>query len=227
MLSNVIAIDGPAASGKSTIAQRIAESVGAYYVNTGNMYRAVALEAIKKGLGIPPDEERVAKILSHLELDYRVADGGDLLLVVNGKPADPAIRSPETAKCVSCVAAMPSVRAWLVEKQKKMEKLGLIVMEGRDIGTVVFPKAKYKFFLTASPEVRAKRRLAQGGETPDGATVACVAKEIALRDEMDSNRAIAPLRRADDAILIDSSDMSIQEVMDSIVGHMRRKDLSI
>lgn len=216
----VIAIDGPAASGKSAVAQELARRTASYYVNTGNMYRAVTGEAIKNGFCEPLNAKKIIEMLDSLDIDYVPDEKNDLVLTVNGKPAGSEIRSPETAKYVSSVSAIPEVREWLVKKQRSMAKLGKIVMEGRDIGTVVFPQAKYKFFLTASPEVRAKRRLAQKGETLDGATVESVAKEIAKRDEMDSQRAIAPLRKADDAILIDSSELTIDEVVSKIISHI-------
>ena len=216
-LVNVIAIDGPAASGKSTIASCIAEALNITYVNTGNMYRAVTLFAMQRGFA--PDSQEADKIvnkaLNDMSLDY-IRQNGSLQLELNGKSVNQAIRTPEVARNVSIIAAMPEVRNWLVEKQRHFAKLGMIVMEGRDIGTVVFPNAKYKFFLTASPEVRAKRRLEQEGESLEGATVASVAKEIAKRDEMDMNREIAPLKQASDAILIDTSDMTVDAIVEFI-----------
>jgi cytidylate kinase len=116
---------------------------------------------------------------------------------------------------------MENVRSWLIDRQRSLSNLGLIIMEGRDIGTVIFPDARYKFFITASPEVRARRRLAQSGETPEGSTVASVAKEIAARDEMDSKRKIAPLKKADDAIFVDSSEMSVEEVVNFIASFVK------
>lgn len=165
--------------------------------------------------------DRIDKILEKLDLSYSKNADGKLSLMMNGKTADSAIRSPEVAKHVSKIASMENVRAWLIGRQRELASLGTIVMEGRDIGTVIFPDAKYKFFLTASPEVRARRRLAQSGETPEGATVASVAGEIAARDEMDIKRTIAPLKKADDAIFIDSSDMNVEEVVGLIVAHIK------
>ena len=193
-LADVIAIDGPAASGKSTIANKVSEALNITYVNTGNMYRAVTYYAMQ--LGFSPDFVNAADIvdqaLSDMELEYVRTTTGKLQLELNGKTVDQEIRTPEVAANVSAISAMPQVREWLVAKQRQFAKLGMIVMEGRDIGTVVFPNAKYKFFLTASPEVRAKRRLGQEGESLAGATVASVAAEIAKRDKMDMNRKIAP-----------------------------------
>ncbi|HCE43463.1 MAG TPA: (d)CMP kinase [Lentisphaeria bacterium] len=222
---NVIAIDGPAASGKSTIAQKVADKLGGYYISTGNMYRAITLFAMQNDIPLDSeiDPDRIDKILSRLELTYRADPAGKLHLIMNSRISDSEIRSPEVAKYVSKVAAMENVRAWMIGRQRELASLGLLIMEGRDIGTVIFPDAKYKFFLTASPEVRARRRLAQSGETAAGSTVASVAKEIALRDEMDSKRKIAPLKKADDAIFIDSSDMTVDEVVDLITSRARRK----
>ena len=139
----------------------------------------------------------------------------------NGEFPGAKIRAPEVASFVSPVAALPNVRAWLLDKQREFARLGRIVMEGRDIGTVIFPDARYKFFLTATPEERAKRRIAQNGETPDGATVESVAKAIAERDMLDSSRETAPLKKADDAILIDTSGMSIEQVIEQILRHIQ------
>jgi len=221
MPDNVIAIDGPAASGKSTVAGRIAESLSIPYINTGNMYRAVTWFILDQGLNPESDGLNIQEILSRLELDYRRNSDRQYQLFINGFPAGNEIRDPDVTRYVSPVSAIPEVRYWLVERQQAYSSFGLIVMEGRDIGTVVFPGAKYKFFLTATPEVRARRRLAQDGETAAGSTVDSVAREIARRDKMDSNRVVAPLRKADDAIYIDSSDMTIEEVVDFIVSRMK------
>lgn len=221
-LAEVIAIDGPAASGKSTIANQVSEALKITYVNTGNMYRAVTLYAMQ--LGFSPDftnaTDIVDQALDRMELEYIRTSEGKLQLKLNGKAVDQEIRTPEVAANVSVISAIPKVREWLVAKQRQYAKLGMIVMEGRDIGTVVFPNAKYKFFLTATPEVRAKRRLGQEGESLAGATVASVAAEIAKRDEMDINREIAPLRQAEDAVFIDSSDMTIDEIVEFITSRI-------
>ena len=222
-LKNVIAIDGPAASGKSTVAQRVADRLGGYYISTGNMYRAITLFLMQNNLDLnsqsPPVE--IDSFLNKLDLSFFKNVDGKLSMTINGATADSAIRSPEVAKYVSRVAALENVRSWLIDRQRGLSTLGLVIMEGRDIGTVIFPDAKYKFFITASPEVRAKRRLAQPGETPEGSTVASVAQEIAERDEMDSKRRIAPLKKADDAIFIDSSEMTVEEVVDCIASFIK------
>ena len=216
-LADVIAIDGPAASGKSTIASKIAEVLNITYVNTGNMYRAITLFVMQRGFNpnAKDADQIVSCALNEITLDYIRKDGS---LELNGESVNQAIRTPDVAKNVSFIAAMPIVRNWLVDKQRQFAKLGMIVMEGRDIGTVIFPNAKYKFFLTASPEVRAQRRLEQEGESLASDTIATVAAEIAKRDEMDMNRAVAPLKQADDAMLIDTSDMTVDEIVDYITN---------
>lgn len=224
MPADVIAIDGPAASGKSTIASGISERLGAPYVSTGAMYRAVAWKALAAGLDAAAiDEKSIAPVLERLSMRYATGPDGKMALQVDGAFPDEELRTPEVSSTVSRVAALPNVRAAMGRLQRAMAGAGTIVMEGRDIGTCVFPDAKIKFFLTASPLVRAKRRLAQGGEAPDGATVEAVAAEIAARDEMDSKRPIAPLKQAEDAILIDSSELSIEQTLEKILTHIQRR----
>lgn len=220
-MDEVIAIDGPAAAGKSTVAQRVADALGAPYVNTGNLYRAVTWAAMARGIDSTAADADLASFLADFRLEHFCEVDGSLTLLADGRPVGPEIRSPEIAAQVSRFAALPAVREWLVARQRDCADLGRIVMEGRDIGTVIFPRARHKFFLTASPEVRARRRLEQAGETAVGATVATVAAEIARRDEMDSTRKHAPLRRADDAVLIDSSGLDVAQVVDRIVRLVR------
>lgn len=218
MIDNVIAIDGPAASGKSTIAQKVSETLSIPYISTGNMYRALTWYALQKGLDLNnPDEKAMKNLLATAELEYAKA-GDKFEIRLNKQEMGPLIRAPEVTSHVSNLAAMPCVREWMLDKQRSLAKLGLIVMEGRDIGTVIFPGSKNKFFLTASPMVRAKRRLAQSGETADGSTIESVAREIEERDRIDTTRKTAPLRKADDALLIDSSDMTIGEVVNKIIS---------
>jgi CMP/dCMP kinase len=221
---DVIAIDGPAASGKSTIANRVAKRIGAAYVSTGAMYRAVTWKALQLGINLEkPSEKDLAGLLSKLDMRYAHGSDGVFALQVDGKFLDAELRTPEVSSCVSHVAALPNVREAMRLLQRAMAGAGTIVMEGRDIGTCVFPDAKMKFFLTASPLVRAQRRLAQGGEMPEGSDVEAVAREIAARDEMDSKRPIAPLKQADDAILIDSSDLEIEETLGKMLAEITRK----
>ena len=225
MSSNVIAIDGPAASGKSTVASLVAKKVGAVHVGTGDMYRAVALAALRERLlpGRPTDDD-VAGLLRETELTCELASDGSLRLFLDKAPVGHEIRSPEVSTLVSQIASMPPVRRWLVAKQRALAGGGkMLVMEGRDIGTVVFPDALCKFFLTASPTIRAERRLKQSGETFDGATVQSVAKDIEARDLMDSTRADSPLRRADDAELVDNSGLTIEQTVELIARQAEKK----
>lgn len=219
MSNSVIAIDGPAASGKSTIAQQVAEKIGALYINTGNMYRAAAYAAVINNMDLDNmDEEKFSKFVKEIDVTYMLSPDRKLILMLNGDAINlDLIRTSEVSQNSSKIAASEVIRIWLVDEQRTFTKFGLIVMEGRDIGTNVFPEAKYKFFLTASPEVRAMRRLKQDGETPADSTIKRIAKEISERDKRDSSRKIAPLKQANDAILVDSSAMNIDEVVDTIV----------
>ena len=224
MAVNVIAIDGPAASGKSSAARLLAEAIpGSVYVNTGSMYRAVAWKARKCGLDpLHPDPEKLASMLETTEMRFVPTPNGREL-EVDGVLPGAELRTEEISAGASAVAAIPAVREKLVQWQRKMAEGNQIVMEGRDIGTVVFPDAKYKFFLTASPEVRARRRLLQDGGNPDPAEVARVAAEIAARDKTDSTRADSPLRRAEDAVLIDNSTFSREETIQRMLERIQRK----
>jgi cytidylate kinase len=216
-----IAIDGPAASGKSTVAQRLARALGGYYINTGEMYRALTHLVLQAGIDPEQDAAAVAAMLPDCDLVFAVNGKGDVELRRDGEAlARRPLRSPQVAERVSYVARIPEVREWMVERQRLAEPLGLVVMEGRDIGTVVFPRARYKFFVTASPEERARRRLAQSGETVDGATLASVAADIAARDKMDSEREISPLKPAGDAILVDTTGLDIDGVVKAICAHI-------
>ena len=223
MSVNVIAVDGPAASGKSTLARNLADRLGILYVNTGSLYRAVALKALRLGINTK-DAAALSAMLDQTSLCYAKDADGKLDIELDGTFPGQALRSAEVAKGASDVATVPEVRAWTLEIQRDTAKENTIVMEGRDIGTVVFPDAKYKFFLSASPLARAKRRLAQDGETVDGATLESVAAEIAARDKQDSERAVAPLKQAADAIAVDNSDWTIEQTLDYICSQIKAID---
>ena len=217
-----IAIDGPAASGKSTVAKLLAARINGLYVNTGEMYRAVAAAAYKLNIDPEKNPQELVKLLPQWTLEYKLDTEKDCLeLYFNGKPVDHAfLRSKEVSDIVSQAAAIPEVRDWMLQKQRDCAKLPIIVMEGRDIQTVVLPNATYKFFITASAEERAKRRLNQG-DFKDGTTLAEVAAQIAMRDQIDSTREIAPLKAADDALTIMTDDMTPDEVVDRMIEFMR------
>lgn len=217
-----IAIDGPAASGKSTDARLLAARINGLYVNTGEMYRAVAGAAYNLGIDPTKNPQVLVKLLPKWTLEYRLDNEKNTLeLFFNDKPVDHAfLRSKEVSDVVSPVAAIPEVRDWMLQKQRDCAKLPIIIMEGRDIQTVVLPNATYKFFITASPEERARRRLKQG-DFKDGTTLEEVAKQIKMRDHLDSTRPIAPLKPADDALIINTDNMTPDEVVDKMVEHMR------
>ena len=205
----VIAIDGPAGSGKSTVGRALAERLGLEYLDTGAMYRGVAFAALRRGID-PADAEPVAHLMEHLELEV-----GDRSLMVDGVDATIEIRGPEVTRAVSVVAANPAVRAELRSRQREWaERRGGGVIEGRDIGTVVFPDARLKVYLTASPEVRAARRSKEVADL-DYETVA---RDIARRDALDQGREDSPLTQDDAAVLVDTSDRGVDEIVDELLS---------
>jgi cytidylate kinase len=204
----VVAIDGPAGSGKSTVARAVAKRLGVAYLDTGAMYRSVAFAALDHGVD-PTDGDALAKLAN--ELDIRLGER----VVVDGVDATAAIRGPAVTAIVSAVSMHPEVRAGMVRRQRQWAaEHGGGVAEGRDIGTVVFPDADVKVFLTASEKERARRRQ-QDDRAPD---VAAVAADLARRDALDSNRAASPLRPADDAVVIDTTGRTVDDVVDQVVG---------
>jgi len=219
-----VAIDGPAASGKSTVAKRVAAQLGGYYVNTGELYRSVTWAALSRNIDPRTDPGGVVKMLGGIDLRCRATGPGSLQIMLDGKAVPVAqMRTPAVARQVSYVARIPEVRTWLKERQRETRELGTIVMEGRDIGTVILTDAPHKFFLTASPVERARRRLAQNNEVSANATIASVAAEIAERDHLDSTRAVAPLKSAADAIHINTDELTVDQVVDQVLAAIRRK----
>jgi CMP/dCMP kinase len=209
----VVAIDGPAGAGKSTIAKRVAAKLGAVYIDTGAMYRAIALAALRSGVDLT-DADRLESLARGAEI--RFEPGGSRVLL-NGEDVTDAIRRPEISPAASKVSAIPGVRRALVEKQRQMGAAGSVVMEGRDIGTVVFPNAEVKVFLDANPEVRAARRVRELEEKGPAPPAAEVAREIRERDHRDSTRADSPLTRAADSVLLDTTSMSLDQVEQAIL----------
>lgn len=222
-MMNVIAIDGPAASGKSSVATAVAEALNAVHINTGSMYRAVGYKTVLAGIDPEKDPETFAKVLASVQMRFVRQGQGDPELEVDGEFPGEKLRTEAASAAASKVATIPAVRTRLVELQREMAGNDLLVMEGRDIGTVVFPDAKYKFFLTASPEERAKRRLLQDGFELKPELLQKTASAIAERDRVDSTRAISPLKQADDATLVDSSDLSKEETVQRILALIREK----
>ena len=205
-----IAIDGPAASGKSTVAKLIAKELGFTFINTGAMYRAVTWYVLQQGIS-PANTEAVKALLPTIPLAFG-KNGAVSTVMYHGRVLNEELTLQSTNDNVSTIAAIPEVRALLVEKQREYNTAEPVVMEGRDIGTVVFPNTPYKYFVTASEEVRAARRAAQG-----------LTDSIAERDRKDSARACAPLTKANDAQLVDTSDMSIEQVVATIAADIRKR----
>lgn len=220
----VVAIDGPAGAGKSTVSQRLAEALGFVLVDTGAMYRAVALAARRAGVPWsdgPRLGEQAGAILARHELSFTAAPGRTALVRLAGEDISGAIRTPEIGMGASQVSAHPEVRAALLDLQRQAGHDGGVVLEGRDIGTVVFPDAERKFFLTARPEVRAQRRYAELVAKGEPVTLESTLADVRLRDENDTSRAHAPLRQAEDAILVDTSGMSIDEAVAFMAERVR------
>lgn len=204
-----VAIDGPSGAGKSTLARRLAADLGYVYVDTGAMYRAIGLYASRRGADLQ-DEAAVAALLPQIRLDIRLEDGTQHVYL-NGEDVSEAIRAEAIGMAASAVSAHGAVRAFLLETQRSLAAGQNVLMDGRDIGTVVLPHATVKIFLTASPEARARRRcleLRQKGKDADYETVLA---DIRRRDEQDTNRPIAPLRQAEDAIRIDTSEIDFDQ----------------
>lgn len=212
----IIAIDGPGGVGKSTVSRRIAEELGGIYVDTGAMYRAFALAMQASGLKCD-DEEAVEKFCAEAEMVYRPTTTG---IFINNKDYSDKIRSEEAGALASAVASMSIVRKTLVAYQRSFRYDGILVMEGRDIGTVVFPSADVKIFLDADPLVRAKRR---HGETGESVRQEDTARALQNRDRQDSERADSPLARAEDARYVDTSAIDINEVISLILGIVKER----
>jgi cytidylate kinase len=210
----IIAIDGPAGSGKSSSAKIVAERLGYIYIDTGAMYRAITLEALRRG--IADNEDEIYKILDELKIELHPSPNGQRT-ILNGEDVSDAIRLPEVTRWVSPVSAMKCVREKLVAEQRQIGQNGGVVMDGRDIGTVVFPNAELKIYLVASIEARSERRAKELREKNIEVDLEELKKQIVDRDIYDSTRPISPLRKADDAIEIDTSNMTLQEQSELII----------
>lgn len=210
----VVAIDGPAGAGKSTVAQLAAKKLGYTYIDTGAMYRAVAWKVLQQQ---EVTDERILEVIRDIDVDLHYAEG-KTTVTVDGEDVSAAIRTPEVSAVVSRVAALGPVRTKMVDLQRKMAKRGAVLMDGRDIATNVLPHADVKIFLTASIEERARRRWKEMKEKGYDIALETLKKDIAARDKADSEREISPLVQADDAVLLDTTGLSIDEVVARILN---------
>ena len=216
-----IAIDGPAGAGKSTMARACAKALGYLYVDTGAIYRTVGYYMRLMGIG-PKDKDSIARLIDEVNIEIRYEDGVQHM-ILNGKDVTDEIRTPEMSMYASGVSAQPCVRAFLLDMQRELARTQNVVMDGRDIGTVVLPDAQVKIFLTADVRVRAERRLAELQAKGEKASLQQVLAEMQARDKQDSERAAAPLRQAKDAVLLDTSALTPEAAVDAILSIVRGK----
>ena len=212
-----IAIDGPAGSGKSTLAKGVAKKLGIMYLDTGAMYRTCAVAAIKAGVD-PKDNDSVSKLIESMKLEVKFIDGVQHM-ILNGEDVTAILRTPDVSKAASDISALPVVRTSMVNMQRDIAKSETFLLDGRDIGSNVLPDAKYKFFVTASAEVRAQRRLLEDKEKGNSTqTFEEVLADIKYRDLQDSTREFAPLIKTEDAILIDTSNITIEQTLEALLS---------
>ena len=216
-----IAIDGPAGAGKSTMARACAKALGYLYVDTGAIYRTVGYYMRLMGIG-PKDRDGIARLIDEVNIEIRYEDGVQHM-ILNGTDVTDEIRTPEMSMYASGVSAQPCVRAFLLDMQRELARTQNVVMDGRDIGTVVLPDAQVKIFLTADVRVRAERRLAELQAKGEKASLQQVLAEMQARDKQDSERVAAPLRQAKDAVLLDTSALTPEAAVDAILSIVRGK----
>jgi CMP/dCMP kinase len=212
----IIAIDGPAGAGKSTVAKILAKRLSFLYIDTGSMYRALTLKVLENNLSIN-DEQGINELASKISIDLHNNPDGSLSVILDGKDVSLAIRAPRITQLVSDVAKIKEVRRVLVKLQRDFGQRGNCVLDGRDIGTVVFPGAEKKFFIDASANIRVNRRFQELKGLGQNVTETDVAKDLANRDLIDSTRQASPLRKADDAIYIDTTNLSIEQVVEKML----------
>ena len=217
-----VAIDGPSGAGKSTLARRVAERLGFRYVDTGAIYRAVGYHMALMGVG-PRDKDGITRFIDDVNIQIVYADDGIQHMILNGRDITDGIRTPEMSAYASGVSALPCVRDYLLDMQRSLARTNNVIMDGRDIGTVVLPQADVKIFLTASAEVRAQRRYAELISRGENVTLDKVLADMRQRDKQDSTRAIAPLRCAEDAVRLDTSEMNLDEAEAAILKIVRGK----
>jgi CMP/dCMP kinase len=219
----IIAIDGPSAAGKSTLAKRLAKDLGFMYLDTGAMYRALALKVLREGIDIS-NHERLAELIGRTEIDL-LEKGGSLQVLLDGEDVSGVIRTPEVSQMASRASALKPVRQWMLILQRALGQRGNVVAEGRDIGTVVFPNAEMKIYLDASVQERARRRVAELRNAGRQVSLNETLREMTERDKRDSERDLAPLRKAADAIAIDSSSLDAEALAQKVMQDVRRKVL--
>lgn len=211
-----IAIDGPAGAGKSTLARQVAQRLGFLYVDTGAIYRTVSLCVMRAGVD-PEDRASVISLLEGLQIRMDYNGTGVQRMYLGDEDVSEAIREHTVSGLASKVAAIPEVRAFLLDFQRKQARKHHVVMDGRDIGTVVLPQADVKIFLTAAPEARAKRRVLELEQRGQSASFPVILQDIIQRDEQDRNRAIAPLRQAEDAVLVDTTELNLEQSLEALL----------
>ena len=217
-----VALDGPSGAGKSTVARAVAKRYHYIYVDTGAIYRTVGLAVRRAGLA-PKDAEAVAALLPQLDISLRYDAAGVQRMGLNGEDVSEAIRTPEASRYASDVSTLPEVRAFLLNMQRELAKENSVIMDGRDIGTVVLPDAAVKIYLTASAEARARRRCAELGEKGIDLSYAEVLRDIRSRDDQDMHRAAAPLRKAEDAVEVDTSELDFDASVEAVCAVIREK----
>lgn len=221
-MSVAIAIDGPAGAGKSTIAKRVAEELNFMYVDTGALYRAVALCAIQKNIE-PDDSQRVSEMLSEIKVQLAFNYRFEKVVLLDGRDVSSQIRTPEVSMAASKISALPQVRAYLLDLQRDIAKENNVIMDGRDIGTVVLPDARVKIFLTASPQVRAERRYKELAEKGADVSFDEVLRDVNERDYNDSHRQTAPLKPAEDSVFVDTTDLDFEQSVEKIISVIKER----
>jgi CMP/dCMP kinase len=220
----IIAIDGPSAAGKSTLAKRLAKELGFTYLDTGAMYRALALKVLREGIDIGNDE-MLTELIGRTEIDL-VETGGQLRVLLDGEDVSELIRTPEVSQMASKASALKTVRRWMLVLQRALGQRGDVVAEGRDIGTVVFPDAEVKIYLDASAQERARRRVEELRRAGRQVSLDETLREMVERDKRDSERDLAPLCKAADAVAIDSSALDAEALAQTVMQEIRRKALA-
>ena len=217
-----IAIDGPAGAGKSTLARQLAKELGFLYVDTGAIYRTVALAVLRAGIA-PEDADKVSAILETLEIRMDYGPDGEQRMFLDGEDVSKAIREHQVSGLASKVSAIPAVRDFLLDFQRRQAREHSVVMDGRDIGTVVLPQADVKIYLTAAAEARAQRRLLELQQRGQEAEYETILRDIIQRDDLDEHRPIAPLRRAEDAELLDTTHLNLEQSLEALLRMVKEK----